>query len=118
MKMINDNNRLVFWSMFQILHDIGYTTVLADGLCARFQHEQFLPIDLLTSPVFAPNPSETNRVHYERSVFFCILPSKCAFALGNIEMILFVFSVLVQTKVKAMIGRPLKEETLFKRMQG
>ena len=65
-----------FFTMLQILHDIGYRTVIADGLRGRFEHEHFLPIDLLVSPVFAPDPCETNRIHYERGIYFCTLPSK------------------------------------------
>ena len=113
-----DNEPTCFLVNVQIFRDIGYSSVLADGLCARFRHEDFLPIDLLSSPVFAPHPSPANRVHFERSIYFCTLPSKCTKALWNINTVLFLFPVLIQTKVKAMIGRPLKEETLVKRMQG
>ena len=78
--------------MFQILRNIGYTRVMSVGLCARFQHEYFLSIDLLVSPLFAPNPSDSNRVHYERGIFFCILPSKCAILFSNVTIFCF-FSI-------------------------
>ncbi|CAM4846080.1 unnamed protein product, partial [Rotaria magnacalcarata] len=82
-----------------ILMDVGYTNVLGDNLCVRFEHECFLPVDLFTSPLYGPDPSKTNTTIYEEHIIFCNLP------------------VLVLTKTKAYLGRPLKLESGCKQMR-
>ena len=46
------------------------------GICARFEHEKFLQVDILTSPLYAPDPC--NVVSFEKfgSLMFCDLSSK------------------------------------------
>ncbi|CAF1096615.1 unnamed protein product [Adineta ricciae] len=58
-----------------ILIDIGYKKVIGDGLCIRFQHEAFLSIDLLSSPVFGDHLTESNTIESDADIKFCTLPS-------------------------------------------
>ncbi|CAF1318708.1 unnamed protein product [Rotaria sordida] len=55
--------------------DVGYTNVLGDKLCARFEHVYFLPVDLLVSPVYGPDPSKNNTIVYEEHIIFCNAPN-------------------------------------------
>ncbi|CAF4168540.1 unnamed protein product, partial [Rotaria magnacalcarata] len=75
----------------QILMDVGYTNVLGDNLCARFEHECFLPVDLFTSPLYGPDPSKTNTTIYEEHIIFCNLPGK----FSNIKGYHYLVSAIV-----------------------
>jgi len=88
-----------FQKATQILYDIEYTKQIGDGLCARFQHSHFLSIDILVSPIYGPHPSKINTVEYEQHIIFCNLP------------------ILMCTKIKAFIGRPITETMAVKQMQ-
>jgi hypothetical protein len=58
------------------LIDVGYTKVIGDGICACFQHERFLSVDLLTSPIYAAHPSEFNTIEDDENIIFYSLSSK------------------------------------------
>ncbi|CAF1944413.1 unnamed protein product [Rotaria magnacalcarata] len=75
----------------QILMDVGYTNVLGDNLCVRFEHECFLPVDLFTSPLYGPDPSKTNTTIYEEHIIFCNLPGK----FSNIKGYHYLVSAIV-----------------------
>lgn len=56
--------------------DVGYVKVMGDSLCARFQHQLLLSVDILTSPIYAPNPCDINLIEYPDAILVCDLPSK------------------------------------------
>ncbi|CAF0983624.1 unnamed protein product [Rotaria magnacalcarata] len=82
----------------QILLDVEHTNVFGDNLCARFQHIHFLPVDIFISPTYGHDPSEQNAIVNEEHIIFCNL------------------SILVLTKIKAYLERPLNKESRVKTM--
>jgi hypothetical protein len=49
---------------------------MGGGICARFEHEKFLQVDILTSPLYAPYPCDVDSFEEYGSLMFCDLPSK------------------------------------------
>ncbi|CAF0820206.1 unnamed protein product [Adineta ricciae] len=111
-----------------ILIEIGYKKVIGDGLCIRFQHEAFLPIDVLSSLVFGDHPTESNSIESDADIKFCTLPilvltklkpRKSMFRIRRIpvgsDKILYWIRVWDCSTWGAHIGRPCTKAAIAKK---
>lgn len=104
--------------MFQTLHDIGYTSVVADELRARLQYDTDFYRSIFLFPL-SLLPIRFKQTEFTMNDLFSFVFFRISVRL-RCELLRFssLFSFSIRTKVKAMTGRPLQEEILFKRMQG